>query len=250
MSRSKKKRVLPSQQRYDESHPIVSFRLPTELYNRLKQHLGEQSFAVFVKNHLDDEEAKVKTRVEELARQRDNLWDDILNHQLLLRDLEEQAKKRRQEMLRPFEEEKSRLRAQIDGWYRQERKAFEETRLYHEQTLETLRAEIAREKEQAGKVKMERLFVEAEKKAFEQERQKWLEEREIWEKRVRQVTELINRCPWIFCHECPGAAFNQLLQNIMDTITLKHPVAKVLKSASELNQGTPVSNQKESTGHA
>jgi chromosome segregation ATPase len=219
MARNKKRKRLPSEERYDQSHPTVSFRLPAELYNRLKDHLRGQSFAAFVISHLTDEEAQINARVEELARQRNNLGAEILNRQRQLRDLDEQVKKRKQELAKPFEEERARLRAEIDGWYRQEKSRFEYTRAYNETRLETLRSQVRQEKEQLRKVKMDLVFAETRHKALEQQSQKWLEERETWVKRMQQATEFINTYPWFFCHQCPGAAFNQLLGQMMNTVS-------------------------------
>jgi chromosome segregation ATPase len=207
--------------------------LPVELRNRLREHLRSQSFTAFVKSHLINEEAQVKARVEELARQRDNLWADILNRQRQFRDLDEQVKKRKQELVKPFEEERTRLRAEIDGWYRQEKRRFEYTRAYNETSLETLRPQVIQEKEQLRKVKMDLVFAETRHKALEQQSQKWLEERDTWAKRMKQATEFINTYPWFFCHQCPGAAFNQMLQNMMNTIISAPTESKELKGNSE-----------------
>lgn len=236
MARNKRGKRLPSQQRYDQSHPTVSFRLPAELYNRLKEHLREQSFADFVKSHLDAEDARVKARVEELAGKRDNLQMVIANLERRICELDEQVKKRRQELARPFEEEKARLRAEIESWYRQERRRFGHARAYNETRLENLRSQVRQEKEQLRKVRLDLVFLETGQKALEQQRQKWLEERETWVRQMQQATEFINSYPSFFCHQCPGAAFNQLLLEMMNTVTLVPSEAKELKGDSRPNQ--------------
>lgn len=221
MAKGEKKKRLPSQQKYDQSHPTVSARLPVELYSRFMDYLKatKQSVADFIKGHLDIEQAQVEARVKELASRRDSLGVQIINRERQIRDLNEQVKKRKQELARPVEEERVRLRREIDIWYQQERKRFERTRAYNETRLETVRSVVREEKEHLRKAQLDLIFVEARKKAVEAERQKWLEERETWVKRMEQATQFINSYPWMFCYQCPGAAFNQLLLNMMNTVT-------------------------------
>ncbi len=236
MSSKKNKKRLPSQQRYDQSHPIVSFRLSAEENNRLREHLRGQSFGAFVTSHLDDEEAQVNARVEELACQRDNLGAGILNRQRQLRDLDEQVKKRKQEVTKPLEEEKTRLRAGIDGWYQEEKRRLAYTRADNERGLEGLRSQVTQEKEQLRKVKMDLIFVESRHKALEQQNQKCLEERETWEKQMQRATEVINRYPHFFCGQCPGAAFNQLLTQMMNTVSSFQVKDKATADVPSLNE--------------
>jgi hypothetical protein len=62
---SKKKAVTPSRKKYDEEHPIVSFRLPWRLKKKLQQHLAAsgQSSARFIRSILDEEIAVVNERL-------------------------------------------------------------------------------------------------------------------------------------------------------------------------------------------
>ena len=219
MPKSKSKKRLPSQQKYDQTHPTVSFRLPLPLYIRLKQHVGEHSFSSFVRSHLENEEAQIKARVEELVRQRSNLWADTQSYQRQLRELEEQVRKRKQEIMKPLEEEKAQLKAQIDGWYRLEKQRFEFTRVENGRNLTMVRSQVTQELEQLRKARMDLIFVETRCKTLEQQSKKWLEEKETWEKKMQKATEVINRCPWFFCYQCPGAAFNQILLTMMNTVT-------------------------------
>lgn len=229
MASNKRKKKLPSQYKYDQSHPTVSFRLPAPLYSRLKQHLRNQSFASFVRCHLEEEEAQVNTRVEQLAGERDNLKATILNLRRQADELGKQVEQRHREMVRPLEEERARLQKEIDAWYQRE-KAYNETR------LETLRSQVREAKAELHKVQLDLVFVETRKKAVEGETERWLKERETWVKRMQQATEFINRCPWFFCHQCPGAAFNQLLLNMMNTVTSLAPVGGETEDNSRPNE--------------
>lgn len=51
----------PSQIRYEQSHPTMSFRLPKELYDQLKEHLATRgaSFADFVRESLGAQQLKM-----------------------------------------------------------------------------------------------------------------------------------------------------------------------------------------------
>jgi chromosome segregation ATPase len=228
MTRNKKKR-LPSQQRYDQSHPVVSFRLPAELYNRLKEHLKEQSCAAFVKSHLDAEDAQVKARVEELARKRDNLRATILTLKREVEELNKQIDQRRRDMLRPIEEEKARLQKELRAWYEREK-------TNNELRLEGLRSEEKEVEDKVRKAKLDLVFAESGKKFVEAETKQWLKERETWERRMQQATQFINTYPWFFCHQCPGAAFNQLLQHMMNTVTSASIKGKELETGSQPSQ--------------
>jgi hypothetical protein len=245
MAKGKKKKRLPSQQKYDQSHPTVSARLPVELYGRFMDYLKvtKQSVADFIKGHLDVEEAQVEARVEELARRQNNLGVQIINGERQIRDLDEQVKKRKQELARPVEEERARLRREVDGWYQQERKRFERSRAYNETRLESLRSEVKQEKEQLRKVQLDLLFLEARKKTIEEQRQKWLQERENWLKQMNAATEFINSYPWMFCYQCPGAAFNQLLLNMMNTVTSLAAGGEEAEDNSRSNESPPSESQ-------
>jgi chromosome segregation ATPase len=236
MAEKKRKKRLPSQYKYDQSHPTVSFRLPAPLRDRLKQHLKAQSFASFVICHLEEEEAQVKARVEQLAGERDNLKATILNLRRQAEELGKQVEQRHREMVKPLEEGRARLQKEIDAWYRQE-KAYNETR------LETLRSQVREAKDEVHKAQLDLVFVETKKKVVEAETQRWLKERETWVRRMQQATEFINRCPWFFCHQCPGAAFNQLLLNMMNTVTSLAPGGEEAEDNSRPNELPPSGSQ-------
>lgn len=212
MVSSKRKKRLPSQVKYDQTHPTVSCRLPERFHARLMALLGNESFASWVIDHLDNDEAMVNARVEELAGERDNLRNTIFNLRRKCEELDRQVEQRHCEVTRPIEEERLRLQKQLDMWYQRE-KARNESR------VERLRSEESEAKDGARKAKMDLLFLENRKKAIETERQQLSEERETWKKEARRATEFINRCPWLFCHQCPGAAFNQILGQMMTTLS-------------------------------
>jgi len=223
---SKGKKRLPSQQKYDQTHPTVSFRLPAPLYVRLKQHLGEHSFASFVISHLENEEARINARVEELVRQRGSLRTDIASYQRQLHDLDEQVKKRRQEIMKPLEEEKVRLKAEIDEWYRFEKQRFELTRAQNEKNLSTVRSQVNEEQERLRQVRMDLIFAETRHKSLEQQSKQWLEEKKAWEEKMQHATDFINRYPWFFCNQCPGALWNQMLLSMANTLASIQSSAK------------------------
>ena len=162
MAKNKKKKNLPSQQRYDQSHPTVSFRLPAPLHSRLKQHLRGQSFASFVTCHLEGEEAQVNARVEQRAGERDNLKATILSLRRQAEELDKQVKQRHRELVRPIEKEETQLQKQIDAWYRQE-KAYNETR------LETLHSQVKATMRQAIVFHLGLVFAESKKEVVEAE---------------------------------------------------------------------------------
>jgi len=236
MAKNKRKKRLPSQYKYDQSHPTVSFRLPAPLCSRLKQHLRGQSFASFVICHLEGEEAQVNARVEQLAGERDNLKATILNLRRQAEELDKQVEQRHREMVKPLEEERARLQKQLNAWYRQEK-------AYHETMLETLRAKVKEAKDELHKAQLDLVFVETKKKAVEGETERWLKERETWVKQMQQATEFINRCPWFFCHQCPGAAFNQLLLNMMNTVTSLAAGGEEAEDNSRPNESPPSKSQ-------
>ena len=61
----------PARVRYEQSHPTVSFRLPRDLYDQLKEGLAnrEVTFADFVKEALDAQQFKMPdiARIKRLA---------------------------------------------------------------------------------------------------------------------------------------------------------------------------------------
>ena len=212
MASSKQKKRLPSQYRYDQSHPTVSFRIPARLRSRLDQLLSGESFASWVIGHLENDEARVNARVEQLARERDNLGNTIINLRRKCEELDRQVKQRHRELVRPIEEERARLQKQLDAWYQQEKARYEAR-------LETLHSQEKEAKDEVLKVKTHLFYLEKRKESLETERQQLSEEREAWKEQARRATEFINRCPWLFCHQCPGAIFNQILAQMMNTVS-------------------------------
>lgn len=200
MAKGKKKKRLPSQEKYDQSHPTVSARLPMELYNRFMDYLKatKQSTADFIKGHLDAEEDRVEARVKELAGRRDNLRATLANLKRQIDELDGQIKKRKQELARPAEEERARLQREVDQWYSQEMKRFERSRAYNETRLATLRWEVKEKKEQLDTLQLGVASLEIKRETVEKQAQQ-----------VQQAIQLINSCPGLFCHQCPGAWFNQ-----------------------------------------
>jgi len=53
---------------------------------------------------------------------------------------------------------------------------------------------------------------------------------------MQQATQFINTYPWFFCHQCPGAAFNQLLQHMMNTVTSASIKGEELETGSQPSQ--------------
>lgn len=229
MTSSKRKKRLPSQVRYDQSHPTVSCRLPEQFHGRLMQLLGDQSFASWVIGHLENDEARVNARLEELAGERDQLRKTIRNLRQTVSDLDRQVEQRRREMARPIEEERARLQKELNAWYQQEKARYDAR-------VERLRSQEREAKDETLKVKTHLFFLENSKKSLETERQQLSEERETWKKQARRATDFINRCPWLFCQQCPGAAFNQVLAQMMNTAS-SLTIEDRSSTAPPLNEG-------------
>lgn len=207
MAKGKKKKRLPSQEKYDQSHPTVSARLPTELYNRFVDYLKEtkQSAADFIKGHLDIEEAQVEARVKELAGRRDNLGATLVRLRGRIDKLDEQITKRNQEIARPTKEEKARLQREVDEWYSREKGRFERNQTQNETRLEALRGEVKEKKQQLWIIQLDLTSIENKKKTLAKQ-----------ERQMQQAIKMINTCPALFCHQCPGAWFNQLMVDMQN----------------------------------
>lgn len=214
MAKDKKKKRLPSQEKYDQSHPTVSARLPMELYSRFADYLKEtkQSTADFIKGHLDVEEAQVEARVRELAGRRDNLRITLVRLKRQIDELDGQIKKRNQELARPAKEEKARLQREVDEWYSREKGRFERSRAYNETRLETLRGEVEEKKAEVKKKKEQLWLIQLDLTSIEN-RKKTLAKQE---RQMQQAIQMINTCPALFCHQCPGAWFNQLIVDMQN----------------------------------
>lgn len=66
MSTKKQTKKRPSRLKYEQANPTVPFRLPRETYGQLVSHIQVlwQSFGDWMKNHLDQDDARARARAE------------------------------------------------------------------------------------------------------------------------------------------------------------------------------------------
>ncbi len=198
----------PSRSRYEESHPTVSFRVDRDVCQHFKDHLHAtgQSGSEFLKASLDQNEARINARVEELAGRRDNLKQQLLN-------LERLIEERREKLEAPIKEERARRRSELEAWYQNEKQLREMEFTHYEIALDQIRQEVKEEEGRLRKVKFEVSLAEQRKASLEEEMKKW-------EKQMKTATWFINTFPWLFCNACPAAGWNRMILQMAESIHL------------------------------
>ena len=213
MARSKPMKTKPSRARYEEANPTMSFRLPREIRDRLVAHLKAlgQSFAGWVKDHLDQDEARAKARAEVLAEQRGNLARE-------LKRLERLIEQRQLQLDVPIEEEKKHRRHELDDWYKREKRNVESNLSFGLIALERVREQIRQQKEcfeeEAERLRALRLqlvALEGQKAALKEQTNRWL-------RQIQAGMRLINQWPWLFCNQCPEFGWRRMILNMAQEI--------------------------------
>ena len=79
MRRKKQINKCPSRVRYEQNNPVVSFRLTRETHAELLAQIDVQggSFTAWVKDHMRQDNERANARAECLARERDNIGQQI-----------------------------------------------------------------------------------------------------------------------------------------------------------------------------
>lgn len=105
----------PSRQRYEESHPVVALRLPTDVYTRFKEATTATgaSAASWVKEHLDQDDTRAQVFAGELAREREGLGREIERRRRELDSLDVLVKKRREEIAVSREAERAKMLKEV-----------------------------------------------------------------------------------------------------------------------------------------
>jgi len=188
------KKRKPSRIRYEQTHPSMSFRLDKELRDQLNTYLQENgwSLADFIKVHLGKDREEIRAKSALLAE----LNDDIEKYRKELGALHEAASA-------PLQEE-------VDSWYEEERRQFEQNRALLEFRLNSLRSAAAQEEQRLETLRMqteeaEEEFREASRQcqSLERKTQEMQRQLEVWHKQMKLATWLVSMCPWVFCERCP-----------------------------------------------
>jgi len=203
----KRRNKSPSRERYDKSHPVISERVSREFYDEFKLYLEitGQSAADVLKWAMNKQKAAVDAKVEELAGKRDNLRRTLLN-------LEKLIEQRKKELETPIEEERDRLQKELDTWYEREREGYEQAWSDNEALLEELRQKVEQQESHLGQLNREIATLEAKSKTMQAQNDRFSKEMEMcmW---------VINTCPGLFCQQCPGAWFNQMILNMIKELS-------------------------------
>lgn len=205
-SKKPAKKKKPSRSRYEESNPTLSFRVNRDVYQRFKGHIRAtgQSGSEFLRVALDQEEARVNARVEELAGRQDNLKQQLGN-------LERLIKERRNKLEAPIKEEKARRHRELETWYQTQKGLNEMALTHYEVGLNQIRQEVKEEEGRLRRVNFEVSVMERRKAALEEEMKEWQNE-------VKTLTWFINTFPWLLCDACPAAGWNRMVLEVVKSI--------------------------------
>jgi hypothetical protein len=130
----------PSRIRYEQAHPTVSFRIGRPTYGRLKATMVTlgQSFGDWVKEHLDQDDQRVKARAEVLARHRNGLGRDIEGKRQELAKLDWLIQERNKELTAPVGLRRAEMLKEVEAERQRRLKTLE---------MELLLAQSSRRKE-------------------------------------------------------------------------------------------------------
>ncbi len=105
----------PSRLRYEESHPVVTLRLPLDVYTRFKEATTAMgaSAASWVKEHLDQDDTQAQAIAGELAREREGLGREIERRRRELDSLDALVKKRKEEIAASREAEQEKMLKEV-----------------------------------------------------------------------------------------------------------------------------------------
>lgn len=105
----------PSRLRYEESHPVVTLRLPREVYDRFKEAIAATgaSAASWVKEHLDQDDARAQAIAEDLAREKDGLGREIERRRRELASVDDLVNQRRDELAISLEAQRAKVAEEV-----------------------------------------------------------------------------------------------------------------------------------------
>ena len=215
VAKHKAGRKKPSRARYENAHPTISFRLPLETHRRLIEQMQalRLSAAAWVKDHLDQDDRRAEARAEILAGRRDNLKRE-------LEKLERLVEQRKQELEAPIEEERARLRKNLEEWHQEEERRFQRRKTYNETRLGTLRWEVRQERQRLSEVQGQTREVIERRRSLEAEVRRVEAYCEQMMQAAGWLKWMLDKWPWLFCESCPASPLNRVLLDIVRSISM------------------------------
>ena len=209
MIRKKQINKCPSRVRYEQTNPVISFRLPQETHAELLTQIKVLggSFAAWVKEHMRQDNERASARAECLARERDGLGHDIKMKLQVLAKLSRLAEEHKRVISAPIEARQAEMLKEVEAERQVQLKALSNelllTQFSSEKELTRLNQEIEVKKAESHQLGSTIL---AKRKDLGLLDQALANRQLLVEQLVNQAMEIARSkgVPAVACQSCPG----------------------------------------------